>query len=457
MRILSIYLGHDASLCYSIDNKIDFLIQFERYNHLKHQNFPTKKIQDLILNNPFDKLLLTTHPNNESHWFHIFENNKKFTKHLNENTIFYGSKHHHLFHAAEALTWAENNSFVWVHDEYGIKNEMESGYRFKDNQFEIVFQTQKKLGHNYSMSSKEVYGGHFQESKLMAYSDYKNIGDKNADIALKAQERLERDFFELFKSQHIKEQKIVFTGGVTQNIILNSKIENLCNKKVLFSPLCGDFGIAVGALNYYTNNKIKLNHVYLGPKESFSFIQQKTTYEEIAKLINKEPVAIVQKRSEQGQRGLGNRSLVHNACSNSSWDKLNEIKKREWYRPFALSILEEKANEYFYHKENIESPFMMSAYPLKEKYIDLIKNGVSKNKYSRLQTVSKNINEPYYNLLKTYHDLFNVPFVVNTSLNLPGDTVVETEQDLLDMLKNSKLNYVCLLDELKLYIKNGNN
>ena len=87
--------------------------------------------------------------------------------------------------------------------------------------------------------------------------------------------------------------------------------------------------------------------------------------EDVAKILLEYPVAIFQSRSEQGQRGLGNRSLLMNPMHEECQDKLNTIKKREWFRPFACSILLEAAHDWF-DMDLEESPYMMYVFDLKE-------------------------------------------------------------------------------------------
>ena len=120
---------------------------------------------------------------------------------------------------------------------------------------------------------------------------------------------------------------------------------------------------------------------------------------------------------------------------------LNNIKKREWFRPFACSILKEKAKDWFDMSIN-ESPYMMYVFELKKH--NILKAGISVDNHSRIQTVSKKNNINYYYLLKSFEKLTSVPILINTSLNLPGEVLVETLNDLKNMFENSDLNYIYL-------------
>ena len=131
--------------------------------------------------------------------------------------------------------------------------------------------------------------------------------------------------------------------------------------------------------------------------------------------------------------------------------KLNQIKKREWFRPFACSVLKEKAKEWFDMLID-ESPHMMYVFKIKKK--NILEAGVSKNNDSRIQTVSKKNNLNFYNLIEAFYKLTGVPILVNTSLNLPGEVLVETMLDLKELFDNSKLNYIYLPEVNKLIKKN---
>jgi carbamoyltransferase len=135
-------------------------------------------------------------------------------------------------------------------------------------------------------------------------------------------------------------------------------------------------------------------------------------------------------------------------------EKLNNIKKREWYRPFACSILQEESKKWFDMKNKKESPYMMYLFKLLDDKINILKSGIAIDNTSRIQTVQKSNNEHFYNLLNAFNKLTNVPILINTSLNLPGEVLVETEEDLLYLIDNSNLKYIYVPEIQKLIIKN---
>jgi carbamoyltransferase len=252
-------------------------------------------------------------------------------------------------------------------------------------------------------------------------------------------------------------ESVLFTGGCAQNVLYNSKLIPKFDT-VFCDPFNGDFGLSLGAANYFLDNKIINKEIYLGiPQEidTSVFLKYKIIDagpDEISKILLEEPVAIFQSRSEQGQRGLGNRSLLMSPLHKQAHDKLNEIKKREWFRPFACSILEEKADEWF-DMTIKNSPHMMYVFNLKKQKEGILKAGLAIDKKSRIQTVAKQDNLYYYNLLKSFEKLTNIPVLLNTSLNLPGEVLVETIEDMKEFFIKSNLNYIYFPEVNKLIKK----
>jgi len=176
---------------------------------------------------------------------------------------------------------------------------------------------------------------------------------------------------------------LTFTGGVAQNVLINSKMLNYKNFKV--DPLCNDQGISLGVANYILNGSLHVPNVYLGfePIYNLNIFNDNYSITEadlnnVCDIVNTEPMAIYQGRSEQGQRGLGNRSLLINPYTKDALEKINKIKKREWYRPFSPIILEEDASDYFKMTMS-KSPYMLFVFKSK-KDIPLViaKDGTSR-------------------------------------------------------------------------------
>jgi len=449
MNILSIYASHDGCITYIKNNKIIFHTQLDRYNRFKHFAFPNKYLIEEIEKLEIDKILICHNYWNHclGIWGDLIKSNRKLK---NIEIVYYADKFHHLFHAYCALTWNKNIKNILVCDGRGAifedHFENESFYTFDKNLNHILTE-KNKIGERYELFTDEHFGTGHDCGKTMAWSLY----DKRP---AKIQNNFENELTEFINKLNINGD-LHFTGGCAQNVIFNSKLLSKFDN-LFCDPFNGDFGLSLGAANFFLNNKIINDKIYLGiPQEiDTSIFSQhniiEITPEEVSEVLLKEPVAIFQSRSEQGQRGLGNRSLLMNPTHEKAHDKLNLIKKREWFRPFACSILKEKAKEWF-DMPIEESPSMMYIFNIKKK--NILKAGLSKNNDSRIQTVSKENNLNFYNLLKAFYKLTNVPILINTSLNLPGEVLVETMQDLKELFEKSKLNYIYLPEVNKLIKK----
>jgi carbamoyltransferase len=170
-----------------------------------------------------------------------------------------------------------------------------------------------------------------------------------------------------------------------------------------------------------------------------------TTPHDVAELISERNiVALFQGRSEGGPRALGNRSLLYDPRDPNAKEHVNKVKKREWYRPFAGTVLKECAHHLFDMAGLEESPFMTYAV---EAHIDawgMIPGILHLDKTCRIQTVTEQQNYHYYNLIKAFDSITRVPVLFNTSFNLAGETIVETLDDAIDTLNRSDINYLYL-------------
>jgi carbamoyltransferase len=170
-------------------------------------------------------------------------------------------------------------------------------------------------------------------------------------------------------------------------------------------------------------------------------------------LIQKNIVAMYQGRCEAGPRALGNRSILYDPRDPNAKDHVNRVKKREWFRPFAGTILLEYADEWFDMAGLKESPFMSYAVEVLEHKKELIPGIVHVDNTCRIQTVSESQNYHYYNLIKSFYEKTSVPILFNTSFNLGGETLVETLDDAIDTLKRSEIEYLFLPEEMKLIVE----
>jgi len=454
MKVLSIYTSHDGCITYVKENKLIFHTQIDRYNRFKHSSFPVKKIIQIIESLEIDKILITFLSSSSTEiWLNLLRS--IFKENLKNKIFSIDNSRHHFLHAYCALTWKKNLNNILVIDGNGVKlnnnkNEQESLFYYKNNFLKNIFTESNKIGQDYQVFTEFFFGNAFHTGKTMALS----LHESETKFV---QKKFEESMLNLINEKKIPDE-LLFTGGCAQNVIFNSKLLKKF-KKIFCDPFNGDFGISLGAANYFLNNQITNNQIYLGIPQEISvelFLKFKiidVTPIEVAKILQNDVVAIFQTRSEQGQRGLGNRSLLISPLNLESHEKLNDIKKREWFRPFALSIKQEESSKWFDMLGLDESPYMMFVFKLLESKRNIIKLGYAIDYTSRIQTVKKEQNLNFYNLLSAFETLTNVPILINTSLNLPGEVLVETLYDLKELFENSNLKYIYLPEINKLICK----
>jgi len=167
-----------------------------------------------------------------------------------------------------------------------------------------------------------------------------------------------------------------------------------------------------------------------------------TLNEAVDIILRQEILALFHGDSEWGPRALGNRSLLFDPRNKNGKDIVNKIKKREWYRPFAGSILLEHSHEWFEMGTIKESPYMSFAIPVKEDKKKIIPSITHVDGTCRIQTVTKKQNRKFYDLINAFYQKTKVPILFNTSFNLSGEPLVETKEDALDTMKRSNINYL---------------
>ncbi len=170
-------------------------------------------------------------------------------------------------------------------------------------------------------------------------------------------------------------------------------------------------------------------------------------------LVDKEQiVAIFQGESEWGPRALGNRSILFDPRHPQAKQIVNKVKMREDYRPFAMSVMLEHADEYFDMKQLKESPWMSFAIQAREKAYKEVPSLVHADGTCRIQTVTREQNKNYYDLIEAFYNITGVPMVFNTSFNLGGEALVETIEDALTTCQNSQINYLYVPEDQDIHI-----
>ena len=270
--------------------------------------------------------------------------------------------------------------------------------------------------------------------------------------------------------ENFPQKNLCLGGGVALNGVANQRIlKEGPFDHVHIPPSPGDAGSAVGCAQYLyymfeknmrkveeNESKRIIENVYVGPEYSNDEIKKFLDYEKIlyeefsrqellektAKLISEgNVVGWYQGKMEWGPRALGCRSILADPRRAEMKDILNEkIKHRESFRPFAPSILEEFVSEFF--DTNIPNPYMVMVIPIKKP--DLIPAVTHVDGTGRLQSVNKDSNTLYYDLINEFYKITGVPVVINTSMNVMGEPIVNTPQEAYQMIKKTDMDYIVL-------------
>lgn len=300
---------------------------------------------------------------------------------------------------------------------------------------------------------------------LPSLDDYDEPGKKfwlASSFARRLQEDFEEYIYQLVSKsiEYSGRKNVVLSGGVFLNCVSNFNLRKRLPKDVnLFcEPVCADDGISIGMQYVLTNSKVKrLESLYIGNRLEYNYellygeSDKKITVKEVATLLSEgNLVAIAQGNSEAGPRALGNRSILFNPGLEDGNSIVNKVKKREEWRPFAGTVLLDNVHEWFEMDSLKESPFMTYAIDAIPEKIEQIKSIVHVNGTCRIQTLKKESNPNYYELISEFNNITGVPIIGNTSFNLAGDTIVDNIDDALNTLRNSDLEYLYLPEIEKL-------
>ena len=296
------------------------------------------------------------------------------------------------------------------------------------------------------------------------------------DIGASAQKVLEDVLLKMVNHIHSKTKmkNLCIGGGVALNGVANYKVlKNGPFDNVHVPPSPGDGGSAVGCAQYLYfvhNNKkriIENNHskliqenVYVGPSYSnekiikfldsnnikYEKFEKQSLLKKTAQLISTgNIVGWYQGKMEWGPRALGNRSILADPRNASMKDILNEkIKHRESFRPFAPSVLEEYASEYF--DIDVPSPYMLMVAKVKKP--EIIPAVTHVDGTGRLQTVSNYANPLYYDLINEFFKITGVPVIINTSMNVMGEPIVNTPEQAYQMIVKTDMDCLVLGNNL---------
>jgi carbamoyltransferase len=354
------------------------------------------------------------------------------------------------------------------------RSEIEKIASPRNGGFQLDLSYFKPLGSNQGMQvlpdGTVRLARHFSERMEKLFGEprkpYSEITQRDMDLAFAMQQRFEEIFFHLLNQLHarVPVEELAMAGGCALNSVANGKIfDRSPFQKTYLQPAAGDEGLAIGAALHTYHSVLKqsrrheLRRSYLGPEFSDSVIQSalekagltaRKLSREILLQETAEQIAAgnvvgwFQGRMEWGPRALGNRSIVAHPGLPNMKDVLNaRIKHREWFRPFAPSILAEYQHEYFEHDH--PSPFMLHVYkirPEKRKELCAV-NHVDDT--GRLQTVTREENAMYYDLISAFHRRTGIPVILNTSFN-ENEPIVCTPEEAVDCFQRTRMDVLAI-------------
>ena len=457
---------HDGSIAtYNLDTKEFKYLKFERITGIKeqfHNNFNSWKEYLIYLGYSTNDIL-------DVFFVHADEIEKRRKDlHLVD---------HHVAHHYSAF----NNNTIVI-DDIGSQKDVLS--IFKQNDLVEKLKTHKNysLGktlqflwglwftHNYE-GVKSSHAGHCMALAAFGKNYSNNIGEQLKETSMERFQKFCNTFHNLTYQEncnnyvnslhfywykkiknilenHFQKNDIIHaSGGVTENIILNTLIKkDFPNYEPI--PHCGDEGSSIGALIYGLKNfykidfKIDQNKIYQND-ENFGYAKE-VTIQKVAELLHQGKLVMWgQGWGEVGPRALGYRSILMNPCTPNAKQIINDkIKKRIWFRPYGASVPYDRCDKYFdlEHK----SPYML--------YQALVKDPVTFYNIThadgtcRIQTVEKE--NPLYELLKEFEKLSGYPILINTSMNLPGKPIVGTKKQAKIMFDNSQADVLVMGDEI---------
>jgi len=252
---------------------------------------------------------------------------------------------------------------------------------------------------------------------LLLMNNHRGVGNvwKDArpeDLAASVQSLYERKLLELVDM--CPKKNIILMGGCALNCVANSKIQD---KNIWIMPSPGDAGSALGAAALVQKKKLQWEGPYLGT----DIDRPIWVHGVIQELVKNRVCGIAHGRAEFGPRALGNRSLLGDPRYDIK-DTVNDIKRRQRFRPFAPAILEEYADEYFEGPMNEYMQFVATA---KHDY----KSVTHVDGTARVQVVKKNCKSVIRPILEEWYDATGCPMLLNTSLNIKGEPMVDSPRD----------------------------
>ena len=470
-------LGHDGSLAVVRDGEIVYAGHTERYTRIKNDpNLCMEMLGEALEYGNPDKVVWYERPWQKKRrqlyarqWNEVFQTENLPSKYIKQfgpifNKISYVG-HHRSHAAAGAFTSPYDSACVVVADaigewdtisiwDYQAPNKLKKlkSYQYPHSLGLLYSAFTHRCGlkpneEEYILMGMAAYGNPKYTEQIIEDFFYKrdpfklkiNVhkgirgyleGADIMDLAASIQLVIETKILKLFNlamyyhdkkiKDHYTRRNFVYMGGVALNCVANSLLYDRY-KNLWIMPNPGDAGSSIGAAALGYGGKVNWQGPFLGTNIAGDYPVDAAC----KALMNGDIIGIASGRAEFGPRALGNRSLIADPRGNKIKDKMNEIKKRQKFRPFAPAILEEHVTEYFdMPKDVLSSPYMQLVAQCKKplEFPAIIHHDGT----SRVQTVTQKENPGFYSLIKKFYNETGCPMVVNTSLNIKGEPLVNT-------------------------------
>ena len=450
---------HDASLSVIEDGKILFAGHSERYSKIKNDPLVHEDLfaEAKTFGNP-DKIAYYEKPWKKKLRLSLFGGIKDTPSKIIYPEKFHTFDHHYSHAAAGYYTSSFNDAAIVVLDAIGefttasvwtgegevISPAYKMSYPLSFGLFYSAFTELIGLKPNqeeYIMMGMAAYGNaskyfdkvnaYFPSIKKQSMNFHRGISnwdrqkakEDSFDIAAAVQIVFENRLIEFMTEvrRYTNKSNLVFMGGVALNCAANTRLYNIFDK-VWIMPNPGDAGSSLGAAAALYGKHLDWNSPYLGTEIPGEYPVDKI----IERLLLNKVAPVASGRAEFGPRSLGNRSILADPRDPDIKEKVNLIKKRELFRPFAPVVLEEDSKEWFDLKE--PSPYMQFAVRCKKP--SEIPSVVHEDGTSRVQTVNESDHPGLYNLLKKWKHLTGIPVLLNTSLNIKGQPIINDRYDI---------------------------
>ena len=463
--------SHDAAISLIEDGEILFAGHAERYSKNKNDWYVNNDlIKDAMSYGKPDAIAYYEKPFLKSLRLSLKGGSGDWKPKFNIDSIPRISFKHHYSHACAGYYTSKfdnavivvldsigefNTSTIWVGEGSSITLKKKINYPFSFGLFYSAFTQLVGLMPNqeeYIMMGMAAYGDsekylkkvneYFPSITKQKYNFHKGINDwgwvteqDKFDIAASVQKVYQSRLIEfmLMAKKITGKNDLVFMGGCALNCSANTFLWDIFDD-VWIMPNPGDAGSSLGAAAALYGKHLNWESPYLGYDLGGKYPIDNILNE----LINNKIAAVATGKAEFGPRALGNRSILADPRDPNIKDRVNEIKKRELFRPFAPMVLEEEADKWF--DMDFDSPYMQ--YAVRCLKPELIPSVVHKDGTSRVQTVSKEQNPDLHELLLRWYKISGVPVLLNTSLNIKGQPLINDRIDILEWEKMYKTKII---------------